>query len=327
MSRNGVRPFSTNANREAMATLHIYGRAIELTNLSRVMYPGEDVMTGDVLHYYCRIADTIMPHLRGRMLSMRRFPYGVRRPDRCEIGVPEQVPNWVRTYELEGREPTGLSSQVIVDEPATLVYLAQQACITPYVWLSRASDPSRPDSMVFDLDPAGPAKGEFDDVCHAAHLLREVVESAGLSPFVMTTGSRGLHVRVPIRPSYGFDRVAELAAEVAHEAVRASPHLVTTRALTHEREGKVLIDHRRNAYGQTVVAPYALRALPGAPVATPLRWEELGAPGNGPRDHTISSVFSRLARQGDPWKRMVFVSAALPPVGGDRTREAPGATS
>ena len=304
-----------------MATLHIYGRAIELTDLSRVMYPGEDVMTGDVLHYYYRIADTIMPHIRGRMLSMLRFPNGVRHPDRFETGVPEPAPEWVRTCAVEG---VGHTSHVIVDEPATLVYMAQQACITPYAWLSRASHPHQPDQMVFDLDPAGPAKGEFEDACRAAHRLREILESAGLTAFVMTTGSRGLHVRVPLRPGHGFDEVAALAADVAEQAASMEPHRMTTRALAHEREGKVLIDHRRNGYGQTVVAPYALRALPGAPVATPMTWDELGAPGRGPRDQTISSIFARIAREGDPWARMTSCSAPLPHRG-DGALQAAGA--
>jgi len=310
-----------------MATLYVYGRAIELTNLSRVMYPGEDVMTGDVLHYYYRIADTIMPHIRGRMLSIRRFPDGVRRPERYETGVPGRVPEWVRTCGVDGREAMEETSQVIVDEPATLVYMAQQACITPYAWLSRASDPSRPDQIVFDLDPAGPEKRELEDACRAARLLREVLASAGLTAFVMTTGSRGLHVRAPIRPRYGFDETAAFAAEVAERVASLDPRRLTVRELGHEREGKVLIDHRRNAYGQAVVAPYALRALPGAPVATPLHWDELGAPGRGPRDHTISSVFTRLASEGDPWGRISSCRGSLPPLGDDRAREAVSAGS
>ena len=305
-----------------MATLYIYGRAIELTNLSRVMYPGEDVMTGDVLHYYYRIADTIMPHIRGRMLSIRRFPDGVRRPERCETGVPGPVPAWVRTYDAERRDADAEASQVIVDEPATLVYMAQQACITPYVRLSRASDPTRPDQIVFDLDPAGPEKSALDDACRAARLLRDLLEGAGLTAFVMTTGSRGLHVRVPIQPVHGFDETGAFAADVAAQVAALDPGRVTADPLTHEREGKVLIDHGRNAHGQTAVAPYALRALPGAPVATPLHWDELGAPGRGPRDHTISSVFTRLAREGDPWEHMSAHRASLPPVGDDRTLEA-----
>ena len=299
-----------------MATLNIYGRTIELTNLSRMMYPGEDVMTGDVLHYYYRIADTIMPHIRGRMLSMHRFPDGVRRPERCETDVPEHLPEWVRTCEVTAGPG---ASQVIVDEPATLAYMAQQAFITPYHWLSRASAPSLPDLIVFDLDPSGPSRAELDDVCHAAQLLRDVLRSLGLTAFVMTTGSRGLHVRAPIRPQQEHEEVADLAAEVTDRVVAMDPRRLSGSPMRHEREGKVLVDHRRNGFGRTVVAPYALRALPGAPVATPLAWDELGAPGRGPRDHTMSSVFTRLAREGDPWREMASHSAPLPPVGDDRT--------
>ena len=308
------------ANRGAMATLSIYGRSIELTNLSRMMYPGEDVMTGDVLHYYYRIADTIMPHIRGRMLSMQRFPDGVLRPERCETGVPEPLPEWVRTCEVAAPGAFERASQVIVDEPATLVYMAQHACITPYQWLSRASAPSLPDLMVFDLDPAGPGQRELEETCRAAQLLRDVLLTLGLTPFVMTTGSRGLHVRVPIRPQHEHDVVAGLAAEVTARVVGLDPHRLSASPLEHEREGKVLIDHTRNAFGRTVVAPYALRALPGAPVATPLAWDELGAPRCGPRDQTMSSIFPRLAREGDPWKRMASASAPLPLLGDDPAR-------
>lgn len=282
-----------------MRILELHGREIDFSDLDKVMYPGEDVMKGDVLNYYNRVARTMLPHVRGRLMTVHRFPDGIRRIDRRRVGMPDTSPAWIRTWKVPGAEHDG--RQLVVDEPAALAFLAQTACITPCTWLSRVGSPRLPDRVVFDIDPPEADPCAFDEVLGAALELRSLLEDMGLVPFVMATGSRGLHVHVPIRPELDFDLVISFARIVAEQLVDRAPTRLTTVSGGAAQSDKVLIDYMRNAYAMTAVAPYSLRALRGAPVATPLFWAEV-APGLDPRGYTMASIFARLARNGDPWK-------------------------
>jgi bifunctional non-homologous end joining protein LigD len=280
-----------------MTSLQIHGRAIQITHPNKVMYPGEDVMKGDVLHYYNRIAATMMRHVEGRVVSMLRFPEGIRRIDCRSDRMADTHPGWIRTWHGGGPQTEGV--QVVVEEPATLAFLAQQACLTPLASLSRVVTPTRPDRLIFDLDPWDDSRSAFDGVCQAALMLGNVLHDAGLVPFVMTSGSRGLHVHVPIFPEMEFGWVMVFARTVAESVAEKAPGLVTT--IADQDDGKVLIDYMRNAYTMTSVVPYGLRALSGAPVAAPLDWDEFGSLDAGAREHTMASIFTRLSLRGDPW--------------------------
>jgi bifunctional non-homologous end joining protein LigD len=196
----------------------------------------------------------------------------------------------------------GTIDHVVCDDAATLAYLAGQACITPHRWLSRADQPDDPDLVIFDLDPSGPdPAADFDAVRSAARSLRSALESAGLVPFVQTTGSRGLHVVAPLDRSADFDTVRAFAREVADAVAADDSEHLTTEQRKQKRRGRIYVDIMRNAYAQTAVAPYALRARPGAPVATPLDWDELSSTGMSPQRYTAANLFRRLARRADPW--------------------------
>jgi bifunctional non-homologous end joining protein LigD len=184
-----------------------------------------------------------------------------------------------------------------MENVATLVYLADQACITPHVWLSRADRPDKPDQMIFDLDPA---KGEFDLAIDAARVLRRALEDLGLIPFVKTSGAKGLHVHVPLVRRSDFDEVRDLARRIADAVANDSPERFTTEQRKAKRHGRLYIDIMRNAYGQTAVAPYAVRPLPGAPVATPLDWNERDRRLR-PARFTRRSVLRRVEKEEDPW--------------------------
>jgi bifunctional non-homologous end joining protein LigD len=179
-----------------------------------------------------------------------------------------------------------------------LVYLASQACITLHPWLSRSDCLDRPDRLIFDLDPS---HEDLAEVARAARIIGSLLRELELEPWVMTSGSRGFHVVVPLQRRTGFDAVRDFARGVAALAASRDPALFTVQQRKAKRGGRILIDVLRNAYAHTAVAPYAVRARPRAPVATPLRWEELSDPAIAPDRFTIDDVRSRLERDGDPW--------------------------
>ncbi|MBD0323365.1 MAG: ATP-dependent DNA ligase, partial [Aldersonia sp.] len=203
----------------------------------------------------------------------------------------------VRRVELP--KEGGTVTHVVCDDEATLAYLAGQACITPHVWLSRADRLQYPDRLVFDLDPSG---SDFAAVRATARALQELLDELGLVPFVQTTGSRGLHVVVPLERSADFDEVRDFARAAADRVAAEDPDQRTTEARKAKRRGRIYIDTMRNAYAQTTVAPYSVRARPGAPVATPLEWRELGRVTAS--RYTVANLARRMARSTDPWRDM-----------------------
>lgn len=278
----------------------VHGRTISFSNLDKVFYPDEGITKGDVVEYYEKVAETMLPHVRDRFISMHRWPDGIDGEDFYQKETPDWFPDWIVCQEVEKKD--GTNCQVVVEEEATLVYLAQQACLTPHIWLSRVDRPEHPDRMVFDFDPSRDWQDAFDDVRWAAHTLREVLEELGLKPRVMTSGSKGLHVHVPLERKADFDRVKDFSRDVAELLAARHPDRLTVEHRKNKRQGRIFVDYLRNEWAQTAVAPYALRARPGAPVATPLQWDELGKSGMNPRKYTLKDLFRRLSQSGDPWE-------------------------
>jgi bifunctional non-homologous end joining protein LigD len=271
---------------------------MEISHEGKVFYPESGITKGDLIGYYEKVAETILPHLEGRPISMERFPDGIRGESFYQKEVPDYFPPWIHRVSIPYHEKGGSQLQVVCDSPATLVYLADQGCITPHTWLSREGHLTRPDKMVLDLDPPG---NDFGLVRTVAFQARDLLEEVGLHTSVMTTGSRGLHVVVPLIPSLEFERVRTFAESVAGILAERHPDTITDEIRKEKREGRVFIDALRNAYGATSVPPYAVRARPGAPVATPIGWDELEDPGIHSRSFTILNIFRRLEGKGDPW--------------------------
>ncbi|MBO0847733.1 MAG: non-homologous end-joining DNA ligase, partial [Nocardioides sp.] len=242
---------------------------VEISKPDKVLFPdsdaGPEVTKLDLARYYESVAGVMLPHLKGRPVNMQRFPDGITGQSFYEKKVPSHFPGFVRTVEVATAE--GRQRQVVVNEARSLVYLAQQACITPHTWLCRADDLDRPDQMVFDLDPSVPGLAA---VRRATRLVGELLDDLGLTSVLKTTGSRGYHVVVPLRREAGFDDVRELARDVARVLVDREPDLLTLEARKGKRGDRVLVDVQRNGYGQTAVPPYAVRARPGAPVSMPI---------------------------------------------------------
>jgi bifunctional non-homologous end joining protein LigD len=307
------------------------GHQVRLSKPDKVLFPQARLTKKDLVRHYRRMAKIMLPHLRGRPLSLQRFPDGLAGSGFYQKAVPGYFPEWIERAELRVKEDGRRQSQVVANNAATLVYLANQACITPHPWLSRADRPHQPDRVLFDLDPPkeseGYSKGQkgkgakgdpelpgagFDRVRRAALDLHDVLQKKGLTPFVMTTGSRGLHVMVPLRRGPGFDEVRDFARDLAEELAGKRPAHYSTAPRIADRKGRLYLDTLRNAYGQTGVAPYAARARPGAPVATPLDWSELRQSRVHPRRYGLRNIGRRLGQKADPWRDIDAHAAKLP---------------
>jgi bifunctional non-homologous end joining protein LigD len=272
-------------------------RTVEVSNPGKVLYPDDGITKGDLVDYYRQVAGSMLPHLRGRPVAMERYPDGIDGERIFQKDVPGHFPDWVDRVEVS--KEGGSLRQVLCQDAATLVYLANQACITPHVWLSRADRPERPDQLIFDLDPAG---DEFEDARVAALSLRSLLGELELPSFAKTTGGKGIHLTVPLDRRAGFEEVRGFAREVAEVLAGRDPDRLTTEQRKQQRKGRLYLDAMRNAYAQTAVPPYAVRARPGATVAAPLDWSEVEDRSLRPSRFTIRSILDRLERSEDPWK-------------------------
>jgi bifunctional non-homologous end joining protein LigD len=250
----------------------------------------------------------MLPHLADHPLSLQRLPGGIQAEGFYQKEIPDYFPDWIRRVSVEVKEDQTRQAQVVCDNVETLVYLANQACLTLHPWLSRADKLNHPDKLIFDLDPPG---DEFEVVRFAAERLREMLQEVGLVPFVMTTGSKGLHVVAPLNWSADFDEVRAFVRQLADELARREPERLTTETRKEQRQGRVFLDYLRNAYGQTGVVPYTVRAKPGAPVATPLDWDELTDPRLHSQSYTLRNIFQRLGQKADPWQNILAHARSL----------------
>jgi bifunctional non-homologous end joining protein LigD len=280
-------------------------RNVEIPRPDKPLF-GPGITKLDLASYYERVASAMLPHLARRPLNLERYPQGIDGVRIFQQHAAGHLPTWVRRVEVPSR--TGPVEHVSAGDAATLVYLAGQACITFHRWLSRSDMLDRPDLLVIDLDPSTVRPAE---VRRAARIVGALLRELGLEPWVMTTGSRGYHVVVPLRRRRGFDAVREFALGLAGLAVAREPSLFTNEQRKAKREDKILIDIQRNAYAHSAVSPYSVRAHPDAPVATPLHWEELEDAKTTAGRWTLASVPDRLERDGDPWKDLARHAQAL----------------
>jgi bifunctional non-homologous end joining protein LigD len=277
------------------------GHGVKLSNTEKVLFPADDITKGDLIGYYRDVASAMVPYLRDRPLAMARHPDGIEGERIFQKNVPDYFPDWVRRERVA--KQNGEVLHAVCDNAATLVYLANQACIEPHIFLSRIDRLDDPDQMVFDLDPVDPSR--FEDARRAALELRRLLEEElELTTFVKTTGGKGLHVHVPLNRDAGFDDVREVARQIAEILADAHPKQMTTEQRKNKRGDRLFLDIMRNAYAQTVVAPLSVRARPGAHVATPLHWEEIEDSQLTPERFTMPSVLKRLEEVDDPWSRL-----------------------
>lgn len=290
----------------------VAGRTVELSSLSKVFFPTSGITKGDLIDYYERIAEFCLPFSRERPMSTQRYPDGIASDGFFQKHIPDYFPEWIDRETLD--KDGGTVTHVVANNAATLVYLANQGVITPHVGLSRTDRIHRPDRLIFDFDPSD---DDFSKVQLGARAVRKLCEEIELETFVMTSGSRGLHVYVPCRRELEFDDAREFAKRLAETAAERHPQTLTVEHRKNKRGDRVFIDVLRNAYGQTTVLPYGVRALEGAPVATPLDWNEALDTTLGPQDYTIENIFRRLSQKDDPWGKLGDLQQSLK---GARTR-------
>ena len=280
----------------ASETVRVGRRTFEVKNLDKLMFPDDGITKSDLIDYYRAIGPHMIPHVKNRLMTLERYPDGVGGPRFYSKEIPSYFPAWIDRKKVakEGGEVT----HVVANERATLVYLANQACITPHVGLSRIDSLDRPDQLILDLDPS---RDDFAAVRKAAHLARALLDELGLPSFLKTTGSRGLHIVVPLDRKTSFGDVRRFAGDVAGVLASRDPKNLTVEARKDKRKGRLFVDWLRNSYGQHAVAPYAVRARPGAPVAMPVEWDELDQRGFSAQRHSIRSATDRIDSGGDAW--------------------------
>lgn len=281
-------------------SIDIAGHRLQLSNQDKVFYPESGITKGEVVSYYRRTAEVMTPHLRDRPLTLRRFPDGIDGEGWFQKEASGHFPGWIRVRPLARRGTPGDVRHVIGDDDATLVYLAEQATVEFHPWLSRVQRPEYPDLLVIDLDPSD--RTELSRLRATARRTGELLDELGLTPYVQATGGRGYHVVAPLDAETDVDSVRTLARAAADHLTEDQPDRLTTAQRKEKRGNRIFLDTNRNGYAQTVVAPYSLRARPGATVATPLDWDELGR--TQPNGHTLATMPQRLARKPDPWRDM-----------------------
>jgi bifunctional non-homologous end joining protein LigD len=290
----------------AMAERNVTGRTIELSNLDKVYFPGDPpILKGDVVDYYERIAEHMLPHVVDRPLVLQRFPDGIEGFGFYQKNTPDHVPDWIERIDVDTVEG-GITRYPVVHDPAGLVYLANQGAIVFHTLLARAEAPTTPVEVIFDLDPSS---DDLGPVRAAATELRSVLDDLGLAPRVKSSGSRGLHIVVDVVDVVdgtgdvggrnGFDLTSTFARRVAEVVSERGDFTLEHRK--KRRRGRLFLDILRNGPASHAVAPYSLRPIDGAPIAAPLDWDEALAADFHPRRITIGNVFRRLAQKRDPW--------------------------
>jgi len=279
-------------------------RTVRISRPDKPLFPC-GITKADLAAYHAAVAPAMLPHIAGRPLNLERYPDGVEGPRIFQQRAGGHFPSWIRRATV--RKEGGTVAHVVAADAATLVYLADQAVITLHAWPSRADRLERPDRLIFDLDPSD---GTVAAVRAAAREIGALLRDLGLEPFAMTTGSRGYHVAVPLQRRADFDAVRAFARDVARIAVARNPRL-TLEQRKAARGERILVDVMRNTYAHTAVAPYSVRARPEAPVATPLRWEDLGSTTLRPDGFTIHDVLQRAERHGDAWADIARHAATL----------------
>jgi len=289
-----------------MTKLKVGRFTVELTNQDRVLFGRSKITKGDLVQYYQAIAPTMLPYLKDRPISMQRFPNGITQEGFYQKDAADYFPDYVERAVIPKEK--GVVHYVVCNNAATIVYLANLACITIHAWLSKTDKLDYPDRIIFDLDPSGK---DFNQVRHAALQLRSLLQDLDVHPFVMTTGSRGLHVVVPIKRAHPFDFVRTFARDVAQVAVAQDPQYLTLELNKKKRGKKIFIDYLRNGFGATGVAPYAVRPKEKAPVAMPIPWKEVQDAKLSSQRYTIANVMPTLKKRGDVWKDMMQYTSTL----------------
>jgi len=275
----------------------VAGKSLKLTNLEKLMWPGDKINKAGLIKYYADIADILLPHLKGRLFIMSRYPDGIHGEMFYQKDCPGYAPEWVRTFPVKSSDAGKTINYIICNDLNTLLWLANQACIELHIWLAKVPEINYPDIMVFDLDPMPPAG--FADTLEVALLVKEALDQFGLHGYPKTSGATGLHVFVPIKPEYTYSEVRDAVEFICRQVHAVFPRKTTMERLVADRGGKVYLDYLQNTRGKTMTFQYSLRPVPGAPVSTPLTWEEVRQGKVRPGDFNSGNIRDRISQAGD----------------------------
>lgn len=280
-------------------------RKVELSNLTKVLFPDEHIVKAELIEYYLKLAPTILAHVKGRPLTLVRYPDGITGETFFQKRRPDWAPDWIDHVSLGDENKI---DYILLNEPASVVWLANLACIELHQTHYRKPHYEHPDYFVFDLDP--PEGFEFPRVVGLALELKDHLENFGYHPFVKSTGRKGLHIVVPLEPRFDFSQIFAAAQELAKAFVAARSSETTLHIKKASRKDRVLVDIYRNRQFQTIVAPYSVRGLPGAPVSFPLTWDRLESVDN-PADFNMRTVPELVMREGDQWEAIAAYATDL----------------
>ena len=271
-----------------------------ITHPEKVLFPDDGITKGDLASYYEQIAEGMLPHIRGRPVTMERYPAGIGRKGFFHKDVSKGFPAWLERVEVPKKD--GTVHHPLINDTQSLLWMANQNCVTPHVWTSRVPNLYHPDVCVFDLDPS--RDDEVDVLRGAALALRDLLQELGLPSWVKTSGSKGFHIVVPLDGKTDMGKVAAFAHRVGTLLVSRHPTILTQEFSKADRGGRILVDTGRNGYSATFAAPYAVRAKAGAPVSAPCTWPEVEAGAVEPRTFSVRTMTGRMSQVGDLWSEM-----------------------
>ena len=270
-----------------------------ITHPDKVLFPDDGITKGDLAAYYEAIAPLMLPHLRGRPITMERYPSGIGKKGFWQKDVSKGFPEWLERVEVPKK--AGISHYPLANDVRSLVWMANQNSITPHVWTSRVPELFYPDLCVFDLDPS---EDDAKALRRAALSVRALLDELGLPSWPKTSGSKGFHIVVPLDGQTAFDSVYEFAGAVGAVLVQRDPEHLTQEFIKADRAGRILVDTGRNGFGATFAAVYAVRPKPGAPVSAPCTWQELESGEVLPRTFALRTMPKRMEEVGDLWAEM-----------------------
>jgi bifunctional non-homologous end joining protein LigD len=282
-----------------------------VTSLDRVYWPEDTLTKGDLLAYYRDLAPVLLPYCAERPVTARVYPRGIHAQGYYRREIPDTAPDWLRSVEYQAATDGHAVRVLLVDDAAGLLWLANTGAIEIHIWSAHLPDLAEPDLAIFDLDPGDAAT--FSDVLKAASLLHAELDRLGVQSYPKTSGGLGLHVFLPLAPGHTFEAVRDWVRSVAERLAEAHPRLfAVARGSTH-RGSQVTVDHAQNSVGRNTAAPYTVRARPGAPVSTPLTWDEIATGNVQPADFTLRTVPARLEKLGDLFAPVLKGGQHLPP--------------
>lgn len=275
----------------------ICGHELKFTNLNKLYWPEDGICKRDMLNYYFRVAEYILPYLKDRPQSLNRFPGGIHAGNFYQKDVTGKAPGWVKTFPHTTNEGEHQNYAVGTDE-ATLLWMASLGCIEMNPWFSRIQSPDMPDYCVIDLDPD---KNTFEQVIRAALEVKKVLDAIDVPGYCKTSGSTGIHIYIPLHAKYTYDQSRMFAKTLLSIVHKQIPEFSTLERMIGDRQGKMYLDFLQNRPGATIACPYSLRPKPGATVSMPLRWKEI-KPGLKMKDFNIFNTISWLKAEGDVFK-------------------------